>query len=120
MSTVERFEARFKTDRTIEFRPGDSVKVHVRVVEGEKTRSQIFSGTVTSIRGAGLRQSFTVRKVSGGIGVERTFPLHSPSISKIDLTRKGRVRRAKLFYLRGRTGKAARVLEREKLGGEGQ
>jgi large subunit ribosomal protein L19 len=120
MSTVERFEARFKTDRTIEFGPGDTIKVHVRVVEGEKTRSQIFTGIVTNIRGSGLRQSFTVRKVSGGIGVERTFPLHSPSISKIDLTRKGRVRRAKLFYLRGRTGKAARVDEREKLGAEGQ
>jgi large subunit ribosomal protein L19 len=120
MSTVERFEARFKTDRTVEFRPGDTVRVHVRVIEGEKERSQVFQGIVMSVRGSGLRQSFTVRKISGGIGVERTFPVHSPSISKIDLTRKGRVRRAKLFYLRGRTGKAARVGEREKLGGDGE
>jgi large subunit ribosomal protein L19 len=120
MSTVDRFEARFKTDKTIDFRPGDTVKVHVRVIEGEKERSQIFQGIVINIRGAGLRQSFTVRKISGGIGVERTFPLHSPSVAKIDLTRKGRVRRAKLFYLRGRTGKAARVSEREKLGAEGE
>ncbi len=120
MSTVERFEARFKTDRTVDFSPGDTVRVHVRVVEGEKERSQVFQGIVTNVRGSGLRQSFTVRKISGGIGVERTFPVHSPSISRIDLTRKGRVRRAKLFYLRGRTGKAARVGEREKLGGDGE
>src|SRR5262245_52077917 len=119
MTTVERFESRFKTDRTMDFRPGDTIRVHVRVIEGEKERSQIFQGVVTNIRGSGLRGSFTVRKVSGGVGVERTFPIHSPAVSRIDLARKGKVRRAKLFYLRGRKGKAAKVGEREKLGGDG-
>jgi len=103
----------------MEFRPGDTVKVHVRVIEGEKERSQIFLGVVTNVRGSGMRSSFTVRKVSGGIGVERTFPLHSPSVAKIELARKGKVRRAKLFYLRGLKGKAAKVEEREKGGGDG-
>ena len=119
MSTVERFENRFKTDRTMNFGPGDTVKVHVRVIEGEKERSQMFQGIVTNVRGSGMRQSFTVRKVTGGIGVERTFPLHSPSIAKIELTRKGKVRRAKLFYLRDKRGKDAKVGEREKMGPEG-
>ena len=118
MSTIERFENRFKTDRKLEFSPGDTVKVHVRVIEGEKERSQIFQGVVTNIRGSGMRQSFTVRKVSGGVGVERTFPFHSPAVAKIDLARKGKVRRAKLFYLRGKRGKSAKVSEREKLNPE--
>lgn len=119
MSLLDRFESRFKTDRSIDFSPGDTVRVHVRVIEGEKERSQIFHGVVTNIRGSGIRSSFTVRKVSGGIGVERTFPLHSPSVAKIELDRTGKVRRAKLFYLRGLKGKAAKVEEREKLGGDG-
>ena len=119
MSVLERFETRFKTDRAMDFSPGDTVKVPVRVVEGEKERSQIFHGVVTNVRGSGMRSSFTVRKVSGGIGVERTFPLHSPSVAKIELDRKGKVRRAKLFYLRGRKGKAAKVAEREKITGDG-
>jgi large subunit ribosomal protein L19 len=118
MSVLERFESRFRTERTADFRPGDTVRVHVRVVEGEKERSQVFQGVVTNIRGGGLRQTFTVRKISGGIGVERTFPLHSPGVAKIELGRTGKVRRAKLFYLRGRTGKAAKVDEREKMGGD--
>jgi large subunit ribosomal protein L19 len=118
MSLLQRFETRFKTDRTMDFRPGDTVKVHVRVIEGEKERSQIFLGVVTNVRGCGMRSSFTVRKISGGIGVERTFPLHSPSVAKIELSRKGKVRRAKLFYLRGLKGKAAKVEEREKGGGD--
>jgi large subunit ribosomal protein L19 len=118
MSVIERFETRFKTDRTLEFRPGDSVRVHVRVIEGEKERSQVFQGVVTNVRGSGMRTSFTVRKISAGIGVERTFPLHSPSVAKIEVTRQGKVRRAKLFYLRGRKGKAAKVTERETLGGD--
>ena len=118
MSVIDRFETRFKTDRTIDFQPGDSVKVYVRVVEGEKERSQIFQGVVTNVRGSGMRTSFTVRKISGGIGVERTFPLHAPSVAKIEIGRKGKVRRAKLFYLRGRKGKAAKVTERETLGGD--
>ena len=118
MSAIERFESRFTTDRTLDFRPGDTVRVHVRVIEGEKERSQVFQGVVTNVRGSGMRTSFTVRKISAGIGVERTFPLHSPSVAKIDLARKGKVRRAKLFYLRGRKGKAAKVEERETLGGD--
>ena len=118
MTTVERFENRFKMDRKMEFGPGDTIKVYVRVIEGEKERSQVFQGVVTSIRGSGMRQSFTVRKVSGGVGVERTFPLHSPAVAKIDLARKGKVRRAKLFYLRGKRGKSAKVGEREKLNPE--
>jgi len=118
MSVLERFESRFRTERKIDFRPGDTVRVHVRVVEGEKERSQLFQGVVTNVRGSGMRQSFTVRKISGGIGVERTFPLHSPSVAKIELSRTGKVRRAKLFYLRGRKGKAAKVNEREKMGGD--
>lgn len=118
MSVLERFESRFRTERKIDFRPGDTVRVHVRVVEGEKERSQLFQGVVTNVRGSGMRQSFTVRKISGGVGVERTFPLHSPSVAKIELSRTGKVRRAKLFYLRGRKGKAAKVNEREKLGGD--
>ena len=118
MSVLERFESRFRSERKIDFRPGDTVRVHVRVVEGEKERSQLFQGVVTNVRGSGMRQSFTVRKISGGIGVERTFPLHSPTVAKIELNRTGKVRRAKLFYLRGRKGKAAKVNEREKLGGD--
>ena len=119
MSTVERFESRFKTERKMDFGPGDTIKVHVRVIEGEKERSQVFQGVVTNIRGSGIRQSFTVRKVSSGVGVERTFPLHSPAVARIDLARKGKVRRAKLFYLRGKRGKSAKVGEREKLGQDG-
>jgi len=84
-----------------DFRPGDTVKVHVRVIEGEKERSQIFQGIVTSRRGAGLSETFAVRKMSMGVGVERIFPMHSSSIARIELVRRGRVRRAKLFYLRG-------------------
>jgi large subunit ribosomal protein L19 len=118
MSVLERFESRFRLERKVDFRPGDTVRVHVRVVEGEKERSQIFQGVVMNIRGSGMRQSFTVRKISGGVGVERTFPLHSPGVAKIELGRAGKVRRAKLFYLRGRTGKAAKVVERERLGGD--
>ena len=111
MSVLERFETRFKTDRTMDFGPGDTVKVHVRVIEGEKERSQIFLGVVTNVRGSGMRSSFTVRKVSGGIGVERTFPLHSPKIERLEVAAIGDVRRAKLYYLRKRVGKKARVRE---------
>lgn len=94
------------------FGPGDTVKVHVKVREGEKERIQIFQGVVISRRGGGTRQMFTVRKVSGGIGVERMFPLYSPSIDKIQVERHGRVRRAKLYYLRNLRGKAARIEEK--------
>jgi large subunit ribosomal protein L19 len=95
------------------FGPGDTVKVHTRVIEGGKERIQVFEGTVIGRKDGGLRSSFTVRKVSHGVGVERTFMLHSPRISRIEVTRKGSVRRAKLYYLRSRVGKATKVKERQ-------
>jgi large subunit ribosomal protein L19 len=94
------------------FRPGDSVKVHVKVVEGNKSRIQIFAGVVIARVGAGVRETFTVRKVSYGVGVERTFPLSSPIIDRIEVDRHGDVRRAKLYYLRGLRGKAAKIKEK--------
>ncbi|RKY96899.1 MAG: 50S ribosomal protein L19 [Ignavibacteriae bacterium] len=92
-----------------QFRGGDHIKVHVRVIEGEKERIQAFEGDVISIRGAGINRTFTVRKLSSGVGVERIFRLNSPKIAKIELLKQGDVRRAKLFYLRGLSGKAARI-----------
>lgn len=94
-----------------EFRPGDTLRVHVKVVEGSRERIQIFEGFVLKRRGGGISETFTVRKISYGVGVERTFPLHSPRIAKIEVMRRGRVRRAKLYYLRDRRGKAARIRE---------
>ncbi|HEY7863577.1 MAG TPA: 50S ribosomal protein L19 [Thermoanaerobaculia bacterium] len=94
------------------FAPGDAVRVHVKVREGEKERIQVFAGVVIARRGGGARETFTVRKISSGIGVERVFPLHSPIIDKIELERRGKVRRAKLYYLRERKGKAARIDEK--------
>jgi large subunit ribosomal protein L19 len=94
-----------------DFRPGDTVKVHVRVVEAGRERIQVFQGVVIRRRGGGLRETFTARKVSFGVGVERTFPLHSPTIAKIEVANRGDVRRAKLYYLRERRGKAARIKE---------
>lgn len=99
--------AHLKTDLP-EFRPGDTVKVHFRVIEGDKERIQDFEGIVISRRGGGLKETFTVRKISSGIGVERIFPIHSPRIAKIELVRGGRVRRAKLYYLRSLASKAVR------------
>jgi len=95
-----------------DFSPGDSLKVHVRVVEGNRERIQVFQGAVIRRQGSGARETFTVRKVSFGVGVERTFPVHSPIISKIDVVTRGDVRRAKLYYLRGRIGKAAKIPEK--------
>jgi large subunit ribosomal protein L19 len=95
-----------------EFRPGDTVKVHVRVVEGNRERIQVFQGVVIRRQGGGLRETFTVRKISFGVGVERTFPVHSPSIGRLEVVQKGRVRRAKLYYLRELRGKRARIRER--------
>jgi large subunit ribosomal protein L19 len=95
-----------------EFRPGDTVKVHVKVVEGTRERIQVFEGVVIDRKSGGVRENFTVRRVSYGIGVERTFPVHSPRIEKIDVVRRGIVRRAKLYYLRNLTGKRARIKER--------
>ena len=95
-----------------DFRPGDTLNVHVRVVEGNRSRIQVFKGVVIRRQGAGNRETFTVRKVSYGVGVERTFPVHSPSIDKIEVATRGQVRRAKLYYLRELRGKAARIKER--------
>ncbi|HDH57477.1 MAG TPA: 50S ribosomal protein L19 [Bacteroidetes bacterium] len=103
--------SQLKTDIP-EFKAGDTVKVHVRVIEGEKERIQIFQGTVLERSGNGINEMFTVRKVSAGIGVERIFPLHSPRIAKIETVRRGKVRRAKLFYLSQLHGKAARIKEK--------
>jgi len=116
MDIVRSIESKQLKKDIPEFGPGDTVKVHVTVVEGDKTRTQAFQGTVISRRGSGLRSTFVVRKVSGGIGVERIFPLHSPSISKIEVVRRGRVRRAKLFYIREKKGKAARIAEKRPSG----
>ncbi|NLJ72541.1 MAG: 50S ribosomal protein L19 [Syntrophomonadaceae bacterium] len=104
-------EEYLKKDIT-EFGPGDTVKVHVKVVEGARERIQIFEGTVIRLRGTGLSRTFTVRRISFGVAVERTFPLHSPKIARVEVTRRGKVRRAKLYYLRGLTGKKARVKEK--------
>ena len=95
-----------------EFGPGDTVRVSVRVREGDKQRLQAFEGVCIARRGGGISENFTVRKVSGGVGVERVFPLHSPNVANIDVVRRGRVRRAKLYYLRKLAGKAARIRER--------
>lgn len=111
MRVVEKFEAKHEKTDMPEFGPGDTVKVFVRVVEGDKVRSQMFQGVVINKRGSGLRSTFTVRKISEGIGVERIFPLHSPAIASVEVARRGRVRRAKLFYLRGKKGKAGRIRE---------
>lgn len=100
----------FKTDIP-NFKPGDTVRAHVRVVEGSRERIQVFEGVVIRRQGYGLRETFTLRRVSYGVGVERTFPLHAPKVDKIEVARRGRVRRAKLYYLRQRTGKAARIKE---------
>ena len=95
-----------------EFRPGDSVRVHVRVIEGSRSRVQVFAGVVIARNAGGVQETFTVRKVSFGVGVERTFPLHSPIIEKIEVERRGDVRRAKLYYLRGLRGKAAKIKDK--------
>ena len=96
------------------FNPGDTIRVHVRVIEGEKERIQIFEGVVIAMQNSGTGRTFTVRKLSNGVGVERVFPFASPKISKIELVREGRVRRAKLYYLRGLRGKAARIKEKRR------
>ena len=93
------------------FRPGDTLKVHVRIIEGTRERIQVFEGVVIKRRGGGISETFTVRKISSGVGVERTFPLHTPKIEKIEVKRRGKVRRAKLYYLRELRGKAARIKE---------
>ena len=100
-----------RRDDIPQFRAGDTVKVNVRVTEGNRSRIQVFQGVVIRRQGSGIRETFTVRKISFGVGVERTFPVHTPTVDSIEVVSRGRVRRAKLYYLRGRTGKAARIRE---------
>jgi len=111
MRQITQIEKGFTKDNVPEFKAGDTVKVHVKIREGDKERVQVFQGTVIGRRGGGTNATFTVRKISSGVGVERVFALHSPNISKIQRVRKGKVRRAKLYYLRGLTGKSARIEE---------
>ena len=113
MNVIETIEREGLKEKVPDFRPGDTVRVSVRVREGDKERLQAFEGVCIARRGGGMAESFTVRKVSGGIGVERVFPLHSPLVAQIDVVRRGRVRRAKLYYLRKLAGKAARIRERQ-------
>ncbi len=112
MNNLQNVEQPYLREDVPEFRAGDTIKVHVKVSEGNKERIQIFQGVVISRRGGGVRASFTVRKISGSVGVERIFPLHSPILDHIEVIRRGRVRRSKLYYLRGLRGKAARIEER--------
>lgn len=112
MNTTDLIDRAYLRDDVPEFGPGDTVKVHVRVVEGNRERVQPFQGAVIRRQGSGARETFTVRKVSFGVGVERTFPVHSPVIVRIEVITRGDVRRAKLYYLRGRVGKAAKIKER--------
>ncbi|HSI93965.1 MAG TPA: 50S ribosomal protein L19 [Jiangellaceae bacterium] len=112
MHTLDAVDAASLRDDIPEFRAGDTLKVHVRVVEGNRSRIQIFQGVVLRRQGSGVRETFTVRKVSFGVGVERTFPVHSPVIAKIEVATRGDVRRAKLYYLRNLRGKAAKIREK--------
>lgn len=109
---IKAVEASSLREDPLEFEIGDTVDVHSRILEGEKERIQIFSGVVIARRGGGTRETFTVRRIVAGEGVERTFPVHSPKIAKLEVSRHGRVRRAKLYYLRDRVGKATRLAER--------
>jgi len=112
MNTLDQLEAAQLRDDLPEFGAGDTVRVHVRVVEGGRERVQVYEGVVIARKGGGVRETFTVRKVSFGVGVERIFPLHAPIISTIEVLRRGDVRRAKLYYLRDRVGKATRIKEK--------
>lgn len=111
MNKIDLVESAHLRDDVPDFAAGDTVKVHVRVVEGGRERIQVFEGVVIARDGGGLRATFTVRKVSFGVGVERVFPVHAPIIQRIEVTRRGDVRRSKLYYLRGRSGKSARIKE---------
>ena len=112
MKTTDFIDQQYIKPDLPDFGPGDEVKVHVRVVESGKERIQVFQGNVTAIKGSGIAETYTVRKISYGVGVERTFPVHGPSVAKLEVLRKGDVRRSKLYYLRQRSGKAARIKER--------
>lgn len=112
MNDIQLLEQNYLREDLPDFRPGDTVRVHVRVMEAGRERIQVFEGVVIGRSGGGLQETFTVRKISFGIGVERIFPVHAPIVSRIEVLRKGLVRRAKLNYLRGRSGKSARIKER--------
>ena len=112
MNILDKVDAAQLREDVPAFRPGDTVDVHVKVIEGSNERIQLFKGVVIRRQGSGIRETFTVRKVSFGIGVERTFPVHSPNIDKLEVLRRGDVRRAKLYYLRQRSGKSARIKEK--------
>ena len=112
MNTLDSVDAASLRDDIPDFRPGDTLKVHVRVIEGTRSRIQIFQGVVIRRQGGGLQETFTVRKVSFGVGVERTFPVHTPVVEKIDVVTRGDVRRAKLYYLRDLRGKKAKIKEK--------
>ena len=112
MNTLDALDAQTLRSDIPAFRPGDTLKVHVKVIEGNRSRIQVFQGVVIRRHGAGARETFTVRKISFGVGVERTFPVHSPNIDRIEVATRGDVRRAKLYYLRNLRGKAAKIKER--------
>ena len=112
MNTLDALDADSLRDDIPSFRPGDTVKVHVRVIEGTRSRIQVFQGAVIRRQGGGIRETFTVRKVSFGVGVERTFPVHTPVVERIEVVTRGDVRRAKLYYLRDLRGKAAKIKEK--------
>ncbi len=112
MNTLDALDAQMLRPDIPAFRPGDTLKVHVKVIEGSRSRVQIFQGVVIRRQGSGARETFTVRKVSFGVGVERTFPVHSPNLDRIELLTRGAVRRAKLYYLRELRGKAAKIKEK--------
>ena len=118
MNRLDAIDAKSLRSDVPSFRPGDELKVYVKVVEGNKSRVQLFQGVVISRSGAGVRESFTIRKISYGVGVERTFPVHTPIIEKIEVVRKGESRRAKLYFLRNLTGKATKIKERRGADGE--
>ena len=111
MNILDKVDAAQLRDDIPKFRPGDTVNVHVKVIEGDKSRIQVFKGVVIRRQNGGIRETFTVRKISFGIGVERTFPVHSPNIDKIEVVSRGKVRRAKLYYLRNLRGTAAKIKE---------
>ena len=112
MNIIEVLEKEQLRSDIPQFAPGDTIRVHARIVEGTRERIQVFEGVVIARQGSGVRETFTVRRIASGVGVERLFPVHSPRIAKIEVTRRGIVRRAKLYYLRGLTGKAARIREK--------
>ena len=117
MNVLDAVDAASLRKDLINFRPGDEIKIHVRVIEGNKSRIQLFQGIVIRRQGSGVRETFTIRKLAYGVGVERTFPIHTPVIEKYEMVRRGDVRRAKLYYLRDLRGKAAKIKEKRGVGG---